>query len=108
MFMVITIHMQFSMDDLLVELPSPPTQGATSELDCYYPPRLNYAVRAPAEQLDCTIQIRGAVDANDDNGEEIFFNLRSTTALCSYVRKGELLSLELIIIFRESYIYLDR
>ena len=96
--------MQLSMEDVLVELPSPPTQGATSKLDSYYPPRLNYAVRAPptfppTEQLDCTIQIRGAVDANDNSGEEIFFNLHSTTTLCSYVRKGGLLSLELIIIF---------
>ena len=80
------------MVDVLEELPTPSAQSNQSELDCYYPPRLTYAVQAqtfpPTEQLDCTIQIKGTVEAN--RGKALFFNLWSKTA--PYHRIGELYS----------------
>ena len=80
------------MEDVIMELSLPSTQSGQSELDCYYTPRLTYAVQAqtfpPIEQLDCKIQIRGAVEAN--RGKALFFNLWSKAAPCH--RKGELYS----------------
>ena len=82
------------MDDVIMELPSPSeARGDLSEQDCYCPPQLTYAVQAPrvfppTEQLDCTIEITGAVEAN--RGKALFFNLRSKTA--SHHKNGELYS----------------
>ena len=72
------------MEDVRMELPSLSVaqDGNQPELDCFYPPQLTYAVHAqtypPTEQLDCTIQIRGAVEAN--RGKALFFNLWSKAA----------------------------
>ena len=87
------------MEDVIMELPSLSAQGDQTELDCYYPPRLTYAVQAqtfpPTEQLDCTIQIRGAVEAN--RGKALFFNLQSKIA--PFHRNGELHSAMLLALF---------
>ena len=85
--------LQLSMDDVIMELPSLSARGdqVKSEL-AFYPPRLTYAVQAltssPTEQLDCTIQVRGA---ETNKGKQLFFKLQSKNPLCSsYLRKGEL------------------
>lgn len=69
-----------------MELTSSSTQQG-DQLETFYPPRLDYSVQAqifpPTEQLDCTIQVRGATEAN--RGKALFFKLRSKT-----VRNGEL------------------
>ena len=93
------------MEDVITELPSPSAQGDQSKLDCYYPPKLTYAVEAqtfpPTEQLDCTIQIGGAVEAN--RGKPLFFNLQSKTA--PFHRNGELYS-AMPLILLESFLSL--
>lgn len=91
-----TLYIQLAMEDVIAELPSPsPSEECmdqSEELDCYYPPRLTYAVQAasqsfpPAEQLDCTIEVRGALEAN--RGKALFFNIRSKTS--PHHRNGEL------------------
>ena len=86
------------MDDVM-ELPSPTVGGDQLESEmAFYPPRLTYAVKAqtfpPVEPLDCTIHVRGAVEAN--RRRPLFFNVRSRTASCCYRTKGEFYFLQTV------------
>lgn len=73
--------LQLSVEDVREEL---------SEVTSY-PPNLTYAVSAqtfpPSEQLDCTIEVKGAVEAN--RRKMLFFKLRSKTPLSSHLRNSE-------------------
>ena len=84
-----------------MELPSPSTQQG-DQFETYCPPRLDYSVQAqvfpPTEQLDCTVQVKGAAEAN--RGKALFFTLRSKTALCSYIRNGEPFVINILKVFR--------
>ena len=78
------------MEEVVAQLSSPSAQCDQSESkSAYYPPRLTYSVEAvrfpPVEQLDCTIQVRGAISAG---GKVPYFRVHST---CSHRMKGELM-----------------
>lgn len=72
-------------------LPPTPQQCASGSYVCQ-PPRVTYSIDAttfpPSEQLDCTVQVKGAVAVN---GKEPYFKIQSNF-ISVFPRRGELIS----------------